>query len=110
MKKILSFTILFIPWLLSFTLLPFSKIEINYFLLYFIFISILFYIYFNLYIYNRLKYNSLNNNFILVVLILYILNQSFNILILYYNAYFLSIVVSIISFIPILLLMKNQDI
>ena len=108
MKKLISFTILFLPWLLSFTLLPFSKINISCYLLYFLFVSILFYFYFNLFVYNIIKNNDINSNFILIIVILYILNQSFNILVLYYNSYFLSFIISILSFITLFLFIKNK--
>lgn len=107
MKKLLSFTILFIPWIISFILLPFTNIKISLFLMYFFFISFLFYIYISLFIYNKLLEEDLSTNFILAIVILYILNQSFNILVLYYNYYLLSFIFGIFSFIPILFLYKN---
>lgn len=108
MKKILSFTVLFIPWILSFLLLPFSNIKISFFLLYFIFISILFYFYINLFIFNKIKENY-SSNFSLLILILYILNQSFNILVLYYNYFLLSLFFGIFSFIPLVLFIKFYE-
>lgn len=109
MKKLLSFTILFIPWIISFTLLPFSNIKITLYLLFFIFISFLFYIYISLFIYNKLKDDRLNNNFNLIIIILFIMNQSFNILVLYYNYFLLSFIVGIFSFIPLFFLKKYYD-
>lgn len=106
MKKLLSFTVLFLPWIISFTLLPFSNIKISLFLLYFIFISCLFYIYISLFIYNKLKNTRINNNFNLIIIILYILNQTFNILILYYNYYLLGLFIGVLSFIPLMLFTK----
>ena len=109
MKKLLSFTILFIPWIISFILLPFTNIKISLFLMYFFFISLLFYIYISLFIYTKLKDNRLNNNFNLTFIILFIMNQSFNILVLYYNNFLLSFVVGIFSFIPLFFLKKYYD-
>ena len=109
MKKLLSYTILFTPWVISFTLLPFTKTKLSLYLLFFIFISFLFYIYISLFIYNKLKDNRLNNNFNLTFIILFIMNQSFNILVLYYNNYLLSFVVGIFSFIPLFFLKKYYD-
>ena len=108
MKKILSFTILFIPWTLSFTLMPFSLSPITPFLLYYIFISLLFYIYLTLFIYNHIKYSTNINNFILFITILYILNQSFNIIVLYYNNFLLSLLIGYLSFIPLILFAKQK--
>lgn len=106
MKKLLSFTILFIPWIISFLLLPFTNIVLSLFLMYFIFISILFYIYITLFIYNRLLEDKYNNDFNLTFIIIYILNQSFNILVLYYNYYLLSCFVGILSLFLLLFLKK----
>ena len=106
MKKLLSFTFLFLPWIISFILLPFSNIKPSLYLLYYIFISFLFYIYISLFIYNKLKESRINNTFNLLVLILYILNQTFNILILYYNYYFLSLFIGIFSLVSLILLNK----
>jgi len=109
MKKLLTFIIFIIPWMLSFTLLPFSKITITPFLLYFIFISLLFYIYINIFIINNLIFSNLNNNLTLFVIILYILNQTFNIVVLYYNNFLLSLTCGLLSFITLLLFVKLKS-
>jgi len=72
MKKILSFIILYIPWTLSFTLLPFSNICIIPFLVFFIFISLLYYFFINLFIFKQINYSI--HDFLLSIIILYILN------------------------------------
>ena len=78
MKKIISFILLFIPWLFSIFFL-FYHHKITYCI-----ISIIFYFLYTLYIFKIIQNNTYNDK-LLPLCLFYIVNQSFNIVIFYYN-------------------------
>lgn len=104
MKKILSFLILFIPWNISLSIIYFSNL--NFYSFIFILISFIFYLLFTRYIFKVIKYDLVNNDFIYKLLLIYILNQSFNLCLFYYNFFILSFVL-LISMIIILYRIKK---
>lgn len=101
MKKTLSFFILFIPWLFSLIFIFFN--QFNIFNFYYFFLSFIFYIFISLYFYDYLKHVEYDNNFLLNVILLYLINQSFNIFIFYYHSIFSS---SIFGIAQVLIIIK----
>ena len=102
MKKIISFLILFIPWLLSIFIIFLSN-PINNLLRIYIILSIIFYFIFTIFLYKKIEFNNYNNNSILYLSLFYIINQSFNIILFYYNNIMLCILLGIIMIILYLL-------
>lgn len=101
MKKIISFLILFIPWILSLIIIlnnNFNIITITYTI-----ISLLFYLLFSIQLYKKIKLNNYDNDFILNLCLFYIINQSFNICLFYYKF----IILSIMLFISIIIILYN---
>ena len=101
MKKIISFLILFIPWILSLIIIlnnNFNIITITYTI-----ISFLFYLLFSIQLYKKIKLNNYDNDFILNLCLFYIINQSFNICLFYYKF----IILSIMLFISIIIILYN---
>lgn len=109
MKKTISYIILYIPWLLTFILLPFKKFIFTGGIIYFILISLLFYTYITLFIYNKLKTSNISKNFLLNIVLLYFFNQVFNIFVLYKNNIILSTILASLSLLSICLLKKSYD-
>ena len=93
MKKILSFLILFIPWNISLIIIYLTKLNI--YSSGFILLSFIFYILFSKYLYNNIKNNLVNSEFIYNISLFYIINQSFNLCLFYYKFIFFSIILFI---------------
>ena len=101
MKQIVSFLMLFIPWILSLIIIlnnNFNIITITYTI-----ISLLFYLLFSIQLYKKIKLNNYDNDFILNLCLFYIINQSFNICLFYYKF----IILSIMLFISIIIILYN---
>ena len=105
MKKLLSFFIIFIPWLFSLFIITFNKL--NSFLIIYIIISIIVYFIFSIYLYRIIKLDEYDNNFILNTSLLFIINQSFNICLFYYKNEFISSIL-FISMLIILYKIKSM--
>lgn len=93
MKKILSYIILFIPWNIS--LIVIYLTNLNYYSFYFILLSFIFYLLFSKYLYNNIKKDLINREFIYNISLFYIVNQSFNLCLFYYKFIFFSIILFI---------------
>jgi len=104
MKKLLSFLILFIPWNISLVIIYFNNFSLHSFI--YIIISFLLYLLLTKNLYNKIKNNLINNEFIFNISLFFIINQSFNLCLFYYNFIFLSIIL-FISMIIILFKLKN---
>jgi len=104
MKKLISFLILFIPWNIS--LLVIYLTNLNFYSFLFIIISFIFYLFFSKYLYNNIKKDLVNSEFIYNISLFYIINQSFNLCMFYYKFIFLSIFL-FISMLIILFKLKN---
>ncbi len=106
MKKLLSFLIILIPWYISFIFL--CLINNNSFLLFYISISSILYIAISYYIYNTLKNNEYKKDFLLNIVLLYLVNQSYNFLLFYYNNLFSSTLFAISEFLIVLKIFIND--
>ena len=95
MKKLISFFILFIPWLFSLSIIVFNNSFYSFFYLIFIIMYFIFYIILSIHLYKKIKYNTYQENFVLYLSLLYIINQSFNLSLFYYNNILLSICLGI---------------
>ena len=93
MKKILSFLILFTPWNISLFIIYLTNLNIYSFC--FILLSFLFYLLFSKYLYNNIKKDFINSDFLYNISLFYIINQSFNLCLFYYKFIFFSIILFI---------------
>lgn len=107
MKKLLSFLIILLPWYISFFILAFINNN-NSFLLFYIGISSILYIAISYYIYNTLKNNIYKKDFLLNIVLLYLVNQSYNFLLFYYNNLFSSTLFAISEFLIVLKIFIND--
>lgn len=102
MKKLFCFIILFIPWLISlFFIYPLNKISLIISL-----ISISFYFFYTIYIFELIK-NNKYKNILLYLCLFYITNQSFNIILFYYKNTLYSILLGVIMCILFFKTRKN---
>lgn len=107
--KYLSFLLIFIPWLFSPIIVLFVN-KINSFILFYLLLLIILYIFMTIFIYKTLYSDNYNKDFLLNVILFYISNQSFNLMIFYYNNLLSSILFSvcqILIFVKILLNYKT---
>lgn len=109
MKKMLSFVIILLPWCISFFILSLININKDFLLFYFI-LSFLFYISISTYIYNILKSNEYKKDFLLNIVLLYLINQSYNFLLFYYNNLFSLCLFSIAEILVVLKFIINDNI
>ncbi len=107
MKKLLSFLIILLPWYISFFILAFINSK-NSFLLFYFSISSILYIAISYYIYNTLKNNEYKKDFLLNIVLLYLVNQSYNFLLFYYNNLFSSTLFAISEFLIVLKIFIND--
>ena len=70
MKKVLSFLILFIPWNISLVVIYFTNLNLYSFI--FIILSIVFYLFFSKFLYNNIKKDNINSEFIYNISLFYI--------------------------------------
>ena len=105
MKKYIYFLILLFPWysILSFI---FFKYSLNTSILLFIILSSILYIFITNTLYKKIIANSINKDFLFCIYLLYILNQFFNIYVIYYKNYYISCVLGLIQ---IILLFKIKN-
>lgn len=102
MKKLLCFIILFIPWLISlFFIFTLNKISLIYSI-----ISIVFYFFYTIHIFIKIK-NNKYKNILLYLCLFYIINQSFNIILFYYKNTLFSLILGIIMCILFFKTRKN---
>lgn len=106
MKKLLSFLIILLPWYISLIFL--YLINKNSFLLFYISISSIVYINISYYIYNTLKNNEYKKDFLLNIVLLYLVNQSYNFLLFYYNNLFSSTLFAISEFLIVFKIFIND--
>ena len=104
MKKLLSFLILFIPWIISLFVIILTNLNIYSFI--FILLSLIFYIILNKYLFNIIKNDLINSDFIFNISLLYIVNQSFNLCLFYYKFIFLSFILFICNIVILFKLKK----
>jgi len=104
MKKLISFLILFIPWNVSLLVIYFTNLNLCSMI--FILFSFILYLFITKYLYNNIKKNLINKDFIYNISLFYIINQSFNLCLFYYKFIFLSIIL-FISMITILFKLKK---
>ena len=104
MKKLLSFIILFTPWNISLFIIYLTNLNIYSFC--FILLSFLFYLLFSKYLYNNIKKDFINSDFLYNISLFYIINQSFNLCLFYYKFIFFSIIL-FISMLIILFKLKK---
>lgn len=104
MKKLLSFLILFTPWNISLFIIYLTNLNIYSFC--FILLSFLFYLLFSKYLYNNIKKDFINSDFLYNISLFYIINQSFNLCLFYYKFIFFSIIL-FISMLIILFKLKK---
>jgi len=81
MKKLISFLILFIPWNVSLLVIYFTNLNLCSMI--FILFSFILYLFITKYLYNNIKKNLINKDFIYNISLFYIINQSFNLCLFY---------------------------
>ena len=91
MKKIISFSILFVPWLFSIIFLPFIT-NVDFLIIIYISLSIIFYFCLSLFLYNLIKYDLYNKDILLSYVLIWIITQSFNFILFYFNNYIFSLI------------------
>lgn len=95
MKKIISFSILFVPWLFSIIFLPFIT-NVDFLIIIYIILSIIFYFCLSLFLYNLIKYDLYNKDILLSYVLIWIITQSFNFILFYFNNYIFSLINAIL--------------
>ncbi len=106
MKKIISFSILFVPWLFSIIFLPFIT-NVDFLITIYISLSIIFYFCLSLFLYNLIKYDLYNKDILLSYVLIWIITQSFNIILFYFNNYIFSLINAILLLITFKYLSYN---
>lgn len=106
MKKIISFSILFVPWLFSIIFLPFIT-NVDFLIIIYIILSIIFYFCLSLFLYNLIKYDLYNKDILLSYILIWIITQSFNFILFYFNNYIFSLISAILLIITFKYLSYN---
>lgn len=106
MKKIISFSILYVPWLFSIIFLPFIT-NVDFLIIIYISLSIIFYFCLSLFLYNLIKYDLYNKDILLSYVLIWIITQSFNIILFYFNNYIFSLINAILLLITFKYLSYN---
>lgn len=106
MKKIISFSILFLPWLFNIIFLPFIT-NVDFLIIIYISLSIIFYFCLSLFLYNLIKYDLYNKDILLSYVLIWIITQSFNIILFYFNNYIFSLINAILLLITFKYLSYN---